>query len=397
MNATRFSLFAASAPGIEPLLEAELRSLGLRSARAEAGGVSFTADLRGIVRAHLGAGLAHSIRLRIARANIMSFAHLEGFAKEIEWASYLRGGESFDVRALSRASKLFHTGAIEERVAAAIELRSDARFERGAERVVHIRSLKNRMSFAIDLSGAPLHQRGYRLETAKAPLREDLARALLIRSGWDRASHLVDPMMGAGTLPIEAALLARRAAPGKNRNFAFTSFPLFHEASSKLEEERARFESLELATLPPIFGSDRDRGAVKIARRNAERAGLRARDIQLEVASLAEAPGLRDPLPERGLLVVNPPYGKRIGKTSALIPLYQALGERIRELPPEFKVAMVAADPRLPRLSGSGLEPALLSDHGGVKIRFFFRSERGASAAPGESAARGGRDALRDE
>lgn len=377
MNAPRYSLFAASAPGIEPLLEAELRALGLRTARAEAGGVSFTADLRGIVRAHLGAGLAHSIRLRIARGNIMSFSHLESFAREIDWSLYLRRDEPFDVRAHSRASKLFHTGAIEERVAAAIEMRAGAKFERGAERVLHVRSLKNRMSFALDLSGAPLHQRGYRLETAKAPLREDLARALLILSGWDRESHFVDPMMGAGTLAIEAALLAKGSAPGKNRSFAFTDFPLFHEAASRLEEEREAFASFERELQGPIFGSDRDRGAVEIARRNAERAGLASDELRFSVATLAKAPGLKEPLPPRGLLAVNPPYGKRVGKKSALIPLYQALGERIRTLPPEFKAAMVAADPRLPRLAGSGLEPALLSDHGGVKIRFFFRAQLG--------------------
>lgn len=386
MNATRYSLFAASAPGIEPLLEAELRALGLRTARAEAGGVSFTADLRGIIRAHLGAGLAHSIRLRIARGNIMSFSHLEGFTKDLEWGHYFRRDEPFDVRALSRASKLFHTGAIEERVASIIEQRAGARLERGAERVVHIRSLKNRMSFAIDLSGAPLHQRGYRLETAKAPLREDLARALIVSSGWDRASHFVDPMMGAGTLPIEAALLSRKIAPGKKRaesgGFAFIGFPLFTEAAALLQDERARFEALEREESAPIFGSDRDRGAVEIARRNAERAGLPPDAIRMDAASFSEAPGLKEPLPPRGILAVNPPYGKRIGKKSALIPLYQALGERVRTLPEGFLVAMVAADSRLPRLAGSGLEPALLSDHGGVKIRFFFRNESGDAAPP---------------
>lgn len=375
MKTPRHSLFAACAPGIEPLLEKELRALGLRSARAEAGGVSFTSDLRGIVRAHLGAGLAHSIRLRVARGHLMSFSELEAFAKTIDWALYLRSGESFDIRAFSRSSKLYHTGAIEARIALVASDRSAAKFERGAERTLYFRIVKNRATVAVDLSGAPLHQRGYRLETAKAPLREDLARALIVLSGWDCASHFVDPMMGAGTLPIEAALLSRRIAPGKNRNFAFTELPAFSEASSVLQEERERFISLELESSAPIFGSDRDRGAVTVARRNAKRAGLGAEAIQMEVAPLGEAPGLREPLPQRGLLAVNPPYGKRVGKKSALIPLYQALGERIRTLPPDFKVAMVAADARLPRLAGSGLEPALLTDHGGVKVRFFFRAE----------------------
>src|SRR5690606_14728205 len=156
------SLFAACAPGIEPLLEKELRALGLRSARAEAGGVSFTSDLRGIVRAHLGAGLAHSIRLRVARGHLMSFSALEAFAKTIDWALYLRSGESFDIRAFSRSSKLYHTGAIEARVALVASDRSGAKFERGAERTLYFRIVKNRATVAVDLSGAPLHQRGYR-------------------------------------------------------------------------------------------------------------------------------------------------------------------------------------------------------------------------------------------
>ena len=366
-------LFAAAAPGIEPLLEAEARALGL-DAVAEPGGVAFTTDARGVACAHLGLGLAHSIRMRIAEFTAKRFDRLERAAGAIDWQAYFVAGDEVDVRVSARSSRLYHTGAIRERVAGAIEKRAGAKLVTGALRTVFARVVDDHFTLSIDLSGEPLHKRGYRQYTGKAPLREDLARALILVSGWDRASHFVDPMMGSGTIPIEAAILAYGLAPGGRREFLFSQFPAFEPRV--LEAERARFEAQARRVAEiPIFGSDRDEGSVTYARENAERAWL-PHQPRFERAPLSSAPGLAEPLPDRGALVVNPPYGRRVGSDRALEPLYRALGARIAALPLGFSVAVAAADPRLPRKGGSGLESALMTDHGGTKIRFFIRPER---------------------
>lgn len=363
-------LFAASAPGIEPLLEAEVRALGFSDAAAEPGGVAFTAkDARGIARAHLGIGLAHSIRLRVAEFSATRFDRLERAARAIDWQAYFRREDRFEVRAHARSSRLYHTGAIAERVSEAIEARAGAILERDALHSVYVRVDRDRFTISVDLSGEPLHRRGYRQYTGKAPLREDLARALVLVSGWDRRSRLVDPMAGSGTIVIEAALLAYGLAPGRFRDFAFTRFPVFEDAPLALE--RARCEERERTEEVPIFASDRDAGAVTHAAENAGRAGL-PHPIRFDRAPLSAAPGLAD-LPDEGALVTNPPYGRRVGAQGSLEPLYRALGVRIAQLPPGFRAALVSADPRLPRLGGSGLESALLTDHGGTKVRFFVR------------------------
>jgi putative N6-adenine-specific DNA methylase len=363
-------LFAAAAPGIEPLLESEARGLGFVDATAEPGGVSFSTDARGVARAHLGLGLAHSIRLRVADFDATRFDRLERAGRSIEWEAFYGAGDEVDVRAHARSSRLYHTGAIQERVADALVSRTGANIVANAAHTVFVRVVSDHFTVSIDLSGEPLHRRGYRHYTGKAPLREDLARALVLVSGWDRTSRLVDPMMGSGTIPIEAAILAYGLAPGRSREFAFSSFPMFERRL--VAAERAKFDEQALTHEVPIFGSDRDAGAVEHARGNAERAQL-PHSPRFDHAPLSRAPGLAEPLPESGALVVNPPYGRRIGRENALDPLYRALGARIASLPPGFHAAVAAADTRLPRLGGSSLESVLMTDHGGTKIRFFVR------------------------
>jgi len=378
-------MFAACAPGLEGMLHDELVALGATHPVRAPGGVAFAGALRDLYRVNLGAGLASHVLLRVARFPSRHVAHLRKRAGAVPWAEVLPAGQPFAVRATSRASKLYHTGAIAERVALAIAETSGAvpaTAPDDAAVSVVVRVLADMVTISIDTSGMPLHRRGYRLETGKAPLREDLARALLLASSWDPATPLVDPMAGAGTIPIEAALLARRLAPGRLREFAIQRTALHDPAL--LAEVRGEAEARALPRAPaPIFGSDRDAGAVAAARGNAARAGVHD-DVELVHAPLRGAPVLcgTPAAAAHGAVVTNPPFGRRVGDVERLGNLYQSFGHLVQRLPPAWRIALCAADRRLALRTGLPLRSAFLTTHGGLKVRAMCAAAGDASAEP---------------
>lgn len=368
-------LFAACAPGLEPLLATEVESLGV-APFAVPGGVEYEGDLTTVLRSNLELGLALFVLARVAEFRVTHLPDLVRKVAAVDVSRFVARGQALAVRVRAKASRLYHTGAVEERVRAGIaaslgapppEPRPD---ETGAASL-HVRLDRDVCTLSVDTSGESLHRRGYRLATAKAPIREDLARALILVSGWDRASTLVDPLMGSGTLPIEAALLARRLPPGGSRRFAVCDAPCF---DAKLFD-RLRREAVARA-LPalaaPVFGSDRDAGAHRSATENAERAGVLA-DLRLACAALLAAPGLGATAEPHGALVTNPPWGERVGAGSDLRPLYQSIGQVVRRLPPAWRVGLSVGDPRLAQLTGLGLTNTLRTDPGGHKVWFYAR------------------------
>ncbi len=376
MAEAEHELFIACAPGLEPMLSAELAAAGLPAGRAVAGGVELSGDRATVYRANLELGLALSVRLRLGQFRAATFATLVNRCAALPWAPWVNPARGLRIKATASKSRLRHTGAIAERVLAGAGAAlgrpvTAAAAGEGAATVL-VRIVRDRVTVSIDTSGELLHRRGYRLATAKAPLREDLARALIVASGWDPRTPLVDPMCGAGTLVIEAGLLAAGRPPGGARRFAFEDAPGFDAALwSRLRD--AALARAPAHRLPPLSGSDRDAGAVEAARANAARAGV---DADFAVASLSAAPGLAAPGPA-GALVCNPPYGARIGRGRDLRPLYQRLGARVCALPPAWRVGLVTADPALARATGLALSSALMTDHGGRKI-YLLRGSAGA-------------------
>jgi putative N6-adenine-specific DNA methylase len=377
-EAERMSLFVGSAPGLEALLAEEARALGLGTPRAVAGGIELDGDRTTLYRANLELGLATQVRLRLGRFHAAHFSELVRRASELPWERWLAPDARVRFRSTAQRSRLHHTGAIDERVAEAIATRLGGPViaADGEEEValVHARFERDEATLSLDTSGAPLHRRGYRLATAKAPLREDLARALVITSRWDRRSPLVDPMAGSGTIAIEAAMLARGIAPGRARRFAFEDAPT-HDAALLV---RLRAEADERAGVgvsgrspgssPRILARDRDEGAVTAARANAERAGV---TLEHAVASLSEPFAIDS---DEGALVTNPPWGVRVARDRDLRPLYDRLGAVIDALPPRWEVGVVAADAELVRRAHMPLRSALLTDAGGTKVRFYRRA-----------------------
>lgn len=386
-SSEELSLFAVTAPGLEPLAAAELAGLGVRG-EVEAGGVAWRGDAESLYRANLELRTASRVLVRIAEFRARTFFELERHARRVPWGRYLAAGRAVRVSATCHKSKLYHEGAVAERMLAAAERGAGAvaasaggaeEEEEGRdEQLFLIRFLHDRAVVSVDASGALLHLRGYRQAVAKAPLRETLAAALLRASGWDPAAPLVDPMCGAGTIPIEGALMARRIAPGlarrgrEPRRYAFLEWPDFEESTWARVVDRAR-EAILPAAPSAIRGSDRDVGAVEAARSNAERAGV-AEDVELEVAPLS---ALRPP-PGPGWLVTNPPYGVRVGESAGLRDLYAALGRLARRDLPGWTLALLSADRRLEAQVGVEWTEALRTRNGGIPVRVVVGGERDA-------------------
>jgi putative N6-adenine-specific DNA methylase len=375
------SLFAVTAPGLEEVAAAELGEVGIAGS-AEPGGVAWQGPLETLYLANLRSRIASRVLLRVGEFRARTFFELERHARRVPWERFVAPGGAVRLRVTSRKSKLYHEGAVAQRVGEAIEravgpvrlvagTADDGEGEEttdGAQMFV-VRFHYDRCTVSADTSGPLLHLRGYRQALARAPLRETIAAAMLRGSGWDGRAPLLDPMCGAGTIPIEAALIARRIAPGlagpgrEPRRHAFRQWPEFDARLWDRLVERAREEILPAAAAP-IRGSDRDEGAIAAARANAERAGVLP-DLALEAMPISaiEAPG-----PD-GWLVSNPPYGVRVGESGPLRNLYAALGRVARERFPGWRVALLTADRDLERQTGLALGEAFRTQNGGIPVR----------------------------
>jgi putative N6-adenine-specific DNA methylase len=375
------SLFAITAPGLEPLAQAELRALGMRAA-AEPGGVAWSGTAAQLYEANLRLRTASRVTVLAAEFRARTFFELERHARKVPWERWVAKGGAVRLRVTSRKSKLYHEGAIAQRVLEAIEHRvgplaaSDVGREddeggegEGDAQLFIVRFNRDGCTIRADASGALLHLRGYRQALARAPLRETLAAAMLLGSGWDGTTPLMDPMCGSGTIPIEGALLARRIAPGlanparEPRAFAFTAWPEFDPGVWADTVARAREEILSASPVP-ILGSDRDEGAVTAARANAERAGVAA-DVDFAVRAVSAI----EPPPGPGWMVINPPYGVRVGERDPLRNLYAALGRTLRAQCPGWTLALLSPDPGLERQVGIPLDEALRTSNGGIPVR----------------------------
>ncbi len=368
-----WELFVACAPGLERLLVEELRGLGVEELRLDAGGVALRGDTRLIHRANLELGLASHVLVRLVQFPVRALGELERKARRLPWDRWLRPGVPRSFRAACRRSRLYHGKAVCQRIAeGAARVLGDGLVEASEDQQdaavpVRIRVFRDRCTISIDASGDPLHRRGWRLEPTKAPLREDLARALVLASRWEVGTPLVDPMCGAGTIPIEAALIARDLAPGLGRSFALERTRLHDPALDEQLRARAR-ERARPAAGAPIIAADRLEGAVGATRRNAERAGVLG-DLDIRQVDVG---ALDWPDHPAGAVVTDPPYGRRT-RSKDLGQVYAELGRRIGELPAAWRVALVVAERRLLRGLDLSLQPALTTDHGGLKVDYMVR------------------------
>ena len=359
--------FAASPPGLEALLARELGELGLTAPRryvkagGPEGGIAFEGGREALYRANLELRCAERVLVELARFKAHSFADLETSASRVAWDQVLPRAGALAVRADCRRSKLYHERAVAERLARVAGRRLAAAADAPAARL-HAELVDDVCTLFLDSSGKPLHRRGYRLQTAKAPLRETLAAALLLASGWDAASPLLDPFCGSGTIAVEAALMARRMAPGRARRFAFETWPDFD--APLWQRVRAQARAKERPAPAAIAASDRDAGAIEAARANAGRAGV-AESIAFSCRAVSAA----EPPPGAGFLVTNPPYGARVRGGADARDVYAQLGKLLRGACAGWRATLLCPGVDLARATGLRAAAGFSTKNGGLDVR----------------------------
>ena len=413
-------VFISCLAGLETILSTELKNLNIAHKVSLHGVWLINPTIESIMACHLYLGTASNILLRCGIPfSARGLAELRRKTSKLPWKQILKRDIRLEARATSAKSKLYHTAAIQERVIAGIydalgydlpdPLEGAVAIPEEIRKIndddtslvkLDIRILRDQVEIFLKTSQTPLHQRGYRLQTAKAPLREDLAFAMLWASGWTTLysgyqqseeagvlkrsfGTMLDPFCGSGTIAIEAASIAAGLPPGRLRSAPFIGTCL--ESNQKwlsLIQKSIPLEQPE-SNRKIICASDRDQGAVSITSANADRAGV-LEFMDLRQSSLSSNPLLETPgriHDEPLLIATNPPFGKRIsptrskGKDFKLLPLYQTLGHRIQRLVDNGNIVgatILTNNPNLLGSTGLPLKSLLKSTHGGMTVNFMF-------------------------
>ncbi len=328
-----FDLIAACAFGLEAVVRRELESLGVESVIGDSGRVHFRGTTETVARVNLWLRAADRVLIRVAEFPAADFDALFETTRQIAWGQWIPPDGQVPVTGRSIKSTLTSVPACQRAVKRALvdAMRRDHGVEilpeTAAEYKVDISLLKDIATLTLDTTGRSLHRRGYRTHISAAPLKETLAATLVLLSFWKRDKPLIDPFCGSGTIPIEAALIGRNIAPGRNREFACELWPGW--SAEIFAAARAQADADQLEPLAErLIGSDIDERALKAARENAERAGV-GEDIHFQVKSIEQVTSKR----RFGCLITNPPYGQRIGRADDLDALYEALPDLFRKLP----------------------------------------------------------------
>lgn len=361
-SAPEFEIFLVATPGLEAPLAAEVAQLGWQ-ATTQPGGVTIRGGWRDVWRANLMLRGATRVLVRIGGFRAMHLAQLDKRARKFPWADVLRPDIPVRVETVCRASRIYHAGAATQRIERAISEELGAPIASDAAIVIKTRIEDDLVTFSIDSTGESLHKRGHKEAVAKAPMRETMAAMFLREMGFDGTRPVLDPMCGSGTFVIEAAEIAAGMAPGRSRSFAFEQLAGFDRPAWQALRESVR-------TVPPavlFHGSDRDTGAIRMSGQNAERAGV-ADWSRFQTCPIGE---LQRPEGPAGLVIVNPPYGSRIGDKGPLYGLHAALGQVLRARFGGWRVGIVTSEASLAKATGLALSSGPIVAHGGLKVRLW--------------------------
>ncbi len=321
--------FATAAKGTEPVLRDELKALRMPRVRCDRGGVHFGGEWEHGWQACLHSRVAMRIFAKLAEYEAPSAEALYDGARAVDWSFALSPRQTLAVSAYCRSSELTHSNfialkikdAIVDQIRDRLSERPDIHRQDPDVRVfVHL--VKNQATLYLDLAGESLHRRAYRKHTGEAPLKETLAAALIYFSGWDWQKPFCDPMCGSGTIAIEAAMMAQGIVPGLAREtFGFERWANFDQtARDQMKELRAKAQAKKHSSSAPIHASDIDPKVLQAAETNARNAGV---DIQFAQQSVSYLKPFSPP----GVIVSNPPYGKRLETDS---DFYRELGNKFK-------------------------------------------------------------------
>lgn len=333
----KITLVASATMGLEGIVARELKSLGYEKIETYNGKVEFEGTFKDICIANINLRCADRIYLKMGEFKATSFEELFQKTKKLSWGEVIPKNGEFPVSWISSVkSKLFSKSDSQAIIKKAIVEKMKEKYkidyfpENGSLYRIKVQIVKDIVTISIDTSGEPLHKRGYRAKNNEAPIKETLAAAMLYITRWQGDGRpLIDPTCGTGTIPIEAAMIAKNMAPGLNRKFISEKWDMIDgkywedAVSEAIEKEKEDIES-------PIFASDIDGEVIEIAKKNAENAGvddliLFEHKNMLEVYNYTNA--------EKGVIISNPPYGERLEDKSSVERLYRLLGDICRKFP----------------------------------------------------------------
>jgi putative N6-adenine-specific DNA methylase len=363
----RRNFFAVVAPGTEALCRHELEAppIGLASCQVTRGGVEFTGRPSDCYRANLHTRLAVRILMRLTRFRATNFRRLEKKVRGYPWELYLQAGSELIVKGTSRHSRLYHRQAIAEKIKKAVTQRLEPlglAGEPAQPARLFFRFKDDTCLLSLDSSGTPLYQRGIKTHRARAPLRETLASAVLLLAGFEPDMVLVDPMCGAGTFSLEAALMVKGIPPGWFRSFAFEDWPAFRP-NQWAHFKKTAANQIQTIASASIFASDRDPRAVEILSASIKRHKL---DDVITV-SRQNIFDLTPPKSVKGLIVINPPYGIRLGNPKLRDELILTMLHKFRRQYRGWRLALIVPDEKLVRKQPIQLKSYPIH-HGGLRL-----------------------------
>ena len=355
-----FEIFLVCPPGLEEVLCAEALEKGFAGAAVLPGGVAFEGGWPEVWRANLSLRGATRVLARVGSFMAFHLAQLDKRARRFPWGDILRPEVPVRVQVTCKGSKIYHAGAATQRIETALRDSHAMTVSPEAELVVKIRIQDNQVTISIDTSGEALHIRGHKEAVGKAPMRENLAALFLRQCGYDGREPVVDPMCGSGTFVIEAAEIAAGLMPGRSRSFAFERLASFDADAWDRMRRTAPVQDPEHR----FHGSDRDAGVIRMSTANAARAGV-SDWVDFACHGAGESTPPEGP---PGLVIVNPPYGARIGNKKLLYPLYGTLGQTLLSRFKGWRVGLITSEPPLAKATGLPFRQGPAVAHGGMKV-----------------------------
>ena len=368
----KFKLIAPCHFGLEAVLKKEIIDLGYEVSKVEDGRVTFLGDEEAVCRANVFLRTAERVLIKVGSFYATTFEELFEKTKELPWEEYIpKDGKFWVAKAASVKSKLFSPSDIQSIMKKAMVERLKTVYnikwfeETGASYPLRVFLMKDEVTIGLDTTGDSLHKRGYRKLTAKAPIAENLAAALIMLTPWRGDRILVDPFCGSGTFPIEAAMMAANMAPGMNRSFLAENWKNMIPKKEWYDCMDEANDLVDLKVETDIQGYDMDPHMVSIARENARLAGVDhlIHFQQRDVAALSH--------PKKyGFIITNPPYGERLEEKENLKPLYATIGQRFAALD-SWSLYMITAYENAEADMGRKADKNRKIYNGMMKTRFY--------------------------
>ncbi len=372
MDSTNHRFFAPCPRGLEGVLEGELHGLGVPTTTKTEGGVGFSASWSTMYWVNLNTHIASRVLWEVGQSAYKTERDVYHAAYALAWPDWFTPAQTIKVKVSARRCPLPSLDFLTLRIKDAVcDKFAKAKQERPSIDTVRP-DIKldafldqNTVTFYVDTSGEPLFKRGHRIESVEAPLRENLAAGILQLAGWTTNDVLLDPMCGGGTIPLEAALMARQIAPGISRNFGFERL-LLHDAH-QWNHLRETALAKQVAQVPTaIYASDRDPAMVKVAQRMFQEARV-AIDVRLKQSDILdlEAPA------DTGVMIINPPYGIRLSRSDELESFYPKLGDWLKQRFAGWRAYVLTGDARLSKLIGLTPSKRIPLFNGALECRLY--------------------------